>query len=82
MEVKYINKKGEEKIYKYDTKEYSKKNRLNNDEKLKKKYHCICGGSYSITNKHIHYITKKHTNYMNSIEEKIIDEIIKEDQIN
>ena len=37
MEVKYINKKGEEKIYKYDTKEYSKKNRLNNDEKLKKK---------------------------------------------
>lgn len=83
MNVKYINKKtGEEKVYHYETKEYSKKNRINNAEKLKIKYKCECGGSFSITNKHIHYLTKKHNNYINSIEEKIIDDIIKEEQTN
>ena len=80
MEVKYINKSGEEKVYKYDTKEYSKKNRLKNDDKLKIKYPCQCNGSYSITTKQNHFKTKKHINYMNTIEEKIIDDIIKEDQ--
>ena len=80
MEVKYINKAGEEKVYKYDTKEYSKKNRLKNDDKLKIKYPCQCNGSYSITTKQNHFKTKTHIHYMNTIEEKIIDDIIKEDQ--
>ena len=66
MEVKYINKIGEEKIYKYDTREYSKKNRLVNSDKIKLKHKCECGGSYSNNNKPSHYKTKKHINYMNN----------------
>lgn len=80
MEVKYINKVGKEKIYKYDTKEYSKKNRLIHADKIKLKTLCECGGSYSNNNKPNHIQTKKHIHYMNTIEEKIIDDIIKEDQ--
>lgn len=80
MNVKYINKKGDEKVYHYETKEYSKKNRLVNAEKLKTKYQCSCSGSYSITNKHLHIQTKKHIKYMSNIEEKIIDSIIKDDE--
>lgn len=80
MEVKYIDKNGNEKTYKYDTKEYSKRNRLVNADKIKLKHTCDCGGSYSMTNKHLHFKTKKHINYINNTEKNIIDNIIKDDQ--
>jgi hypothetical protein len=43
---------------------------------------CDCGSIYANKNKRYHITTKKHNNYMNSIEEKIIDNIIKEEQTN
>lgn len=79
MEVKYIDKNGNEKIYKYDTKEYSKKNRLVHADKIKLKNNCDCGGSFSNNNKPNHFKTKKHINYMNNTEKNIIDDIIKDD---
>lgn len=36
--------------------------------KLKEKFNCKCGGSYSYkTNKHIHEKSKRHINYLNEL---------------
>lgn len=75
MEIEYIDKNGNLKIYCYDTREYSKRNRVKNADKIKLKHICDCGGSYSNNNKPNHFKTKKHQQYINDTEKNIIENI-------
>ena len=42
--------------------------RENNKEKRNAKYTCECGGRYTHANKSIHFKSKKHQDYINSVE--------------
>jgi len=48
-------------------KEYSKQYRIDNAYKIKEIYTCDCGGTYSKDSKHKHLKTKKHQEYIKSI---------------
>jgi len=48
-------------------KEYDKKYRIDNADKKKKKYTCDCGGTYSNGGMSRHLTTKKHQDYIKSI---------------
>jgi len=47
-------------------KEYNEKYYVENQEKIKEKIYCICGGKYTITHKAKHFKTNKHLNFITS----------------
>lgn len=48
-------------------KEYNDKNKDKIKAKRSKKVECECGGVYSLSNKAVHYKTKKHQSYISSL---------------
>ena len=70
----HLNKKGRE--YHHNNKEhrneYSKKYHQDNKESINKKqrekFNCGCGGKYTRSYKSAHLKTKKHTDYINALE--------------
>jgi hypothetical protein len=49
-------------------KQYSKQYCTDNADKIKLKHECPCGGKHTTANKSIHFKTKKHTNYLETIQ--------------
>ena len=78
----YININNEVKEYTYNQKKYNDKYYKKHCETLKSKIKCICGtmipGRTNILN---HNKTKKHQQYINDLEFKIIQNIEKNDDI-
>jgi hypothetical protein len=54
--------------YQQDNKEYFQQHYHLNKQKLNEKFQCNCGGSYSYQNKLIHFKTKKHILFLNTLE--------------
>jgi hypothetical protein len=48
-------------------KEYQERKKEELKKKRGERIECECGGRYTISNKHIHYKTKKHQNYVNKV---------------
>lgn len=63
----YINKAGDKKFYTYDSSKYTKKHYEKNKDKYCEKVNCECGGKYMKINKSHHFKTKKHQNYLSSL---------------
>ena len=55
------------KLQEYD-RQYRKKNRETINEKHNKQIDCECGGHYAVKNKTRHFKTKKHQNYLKTLE--------------
>jgi hypothetical protein len=60
---KYVKKNGEEVIKQYNQKQYNKTFYEKNKGKINIKENCICGGSFSASNKSNHEETRIHKLY-------------------
>jgi hypothetical protein len=77
-------KKHNDSITHFKEREIKNLNIMNNTEQTRvdftKQTKCECGSIYLNNNKRYHTSTKKHISYMNNIEEKILNDLIKEDE--
>ena len=68
-EKEYYEKYYEQNVHKIL--KYNKEYRDNNKDKINEKHHCQCGGFYTNSNKAQHIKSKKHQNFMKTLNENI-----------